>query len=58
MWKTLLAAFLLAAPLCGTSALALAKSLGRGDLVLPGILAGSLGTALGTFAGFAVARVL
>lgn len=42
----------------GTSALALAKSLGRGDLVLPGILAGSLGTALGTFAGFAVAGVL
>ena len=42
----------------GTSALALAKSLGRGDLVLPGILAGSLGTALGTFAGFAVANFL
>lgn len=42
----------------GTSALALAKSLGRGDLVLPGILAGSLGTALGTYAGFAVARML
>ena len=42
----------------GTSALALAKSLGRGDLILPGILAGSLGTALGTFAGFAVAGLL
>lgn len=37
-----------------SSALALAKSLGRGDLVLPGILAGSLGTAIGTYLGFGV----
>jgi uncharacterized membrane protein len=43
----------------GTSALALARSLGRPDLVLPAILVGSLGTALGTFLGvFAVERLL
>ncbi|TDJ71094.1 MAG: DUF819 family protein [Planctomycetota bacterium] len=36
----------------GTSALALARSLGRPDLVLPAILIGSLGTALGTYLGF------
>ena len=36
----------------GTSALALARSLGRADLVLPAILIGSLGTALGTYLGF------
>ncbi|MDH3735277.1 MAG: DUF819 family protein [Gemmatimonadota bacterium] len=42
----------------GTSALALARSLGRGDLVLPAVLIGSLGTALGTFLGFLVARTL
>ncbi len=35
-----------------TSALALARSLGRGDLVLPGVLVGALGNALGTFVGF------
>ena len=39
----------------GTTAIALARSLGRSDLVLPGILVGSLGTALGTYLGFAVA---
>ena len=39
----------------GTSALALARSLGRDDLVLPAVLVGSLGTALGTFVGFWVA---
>ena len=38
-----------------TSALALAKSLGREDLLLPGILLGSLGNAIGTFLGFLVA---
>ena len=42
----------------GTTALALARSLGREDLVLPGILVGSVGTALGTFVGFAVAGML
>jgi uncharacterized membrane protein len=35
-----------------TSALALAKSLKRQDLLLPGILVGSLGYALGTYLGF------
>ncbi len=42
----------------GTSALALARALGRDDLVLPSILVGSLGTALGNLAGFAVAAWL
>jgi uncharacterized membrane protein len=37
-----------------TSALALAKSLGREDLLLPGILLGAVGNAIGTFLGFAV----
>ncbi len=39
----------------GTSALAVARSLGRADLVLPGILVGALGNAIGTFIGFWVA---
>lgn len=42
----------------GTSALAVARSLGRPDLVLPGILMGSLGNALGTFLGFWTAAML
>ena len=42
----------------GTSALALARSLGRGDLVLPAVLIGSLGNAAGTFLGLTVARIL
>jgi uncharacterized membrane protein len=42
----------------GTSALALARSLGSEDLILPGILMGSLGNALGTFGGFLVAQQL
>ncbi|MBT8220390.1 MAG: DUF819 family protein [Bacteroidia bacterium] len=37
-----------------TSALALARSLGRQDLVLPAVLLGSLGTGIGTFLGFLV----
>jgi uncharacterized membrane protein len=41
-----------------TSALALARSLGRGDLVLPGILVGSLGNAVGTYIGVAVVVML
>ncbi len=36
----------------GTTALALARSLGRPDLVLPAILIGSLGTATGTYLGY------
>ena len=42
----------------GTSALALARSLGRGDLVLPAVLIGSLGNAIGTFRGLWVAGTL
>ena len=41
-----------------TSALALAKSLGREDLLLPGILLGALGNAIGTFLGFAVVKLV
>jgi uncharacterized membrane protein len=41
-----------------TSALALAKSLGREDLLVPGILLGSLGTAVGTFLGFLAASLV
>jgi uncharacterized membrane protein len=40
-----------------TSALALAKSLGREDLLVPGILLGSLGNAVGTFLGFLAVRL-
>lgn len=42
----------------GTTALALARSLGRPDLVLPAVLVGSVGTALGTFVGFSVSAWL
>ena len=38
-----------------TSALALARSIGRSDLMLPAILAGSLGNGLGTYLGFIAA---
>lgn len=41
-----------------TSALALAKSLSRNDLLLPGILVGSLGNGIGTYLGFLVAGLL
>ena len=41
-----------------TSAGVLATAIGRGDLRLPGILAGSLGNALGTYAGFLIAELL
>lgn len=42
----------------GASALAVARSLNRPDLVLPGILVGSLGNAIGTFLGFWAAALL
>ena len=42
----------------GTSALALARSLNREDLVLPAILVGSLGNAIGTYLGFLTAAWL
>jgi uncharacterized membrane protein len=42
----------------GTSAFALAEGLKRDDLVLPGILMGSLGNAIGTYAGFAIVALL
>jgi len=41
-----------------TSALALARSLGRADLVLPAVLIGAVGNAVGTFLGFWVAAQL
>ena len=40
------------------SALALSRSLGRSDLLLPAVLIGSLGIATGTFLGFWVAQTL
>lgn len=42
----------------GTSALALARSLGRDDLVLPAVLVGSLGLALGSYLGFWVSEII
>jgi uncharacterized membrane protein len=41
-----------------TTALALARSFARDDLVLPGVLVGSVGTAIGTFVGFWVVGLL
>lgn len=41
-----------------TTALALARALGRADLELPAILVGSLGLALGNYAGLAVLQLL
>ncbi|MHA7128813.1 DUF819 family protein [Algoriphagus namhaensis] len=41
-----------------TTALAAAESLNRPDLLIPGILVGSLGNALGTYLGFVVAGFL
>lgn len=41
-----------------TSALALAQSRGRNDLVLPAILVGALGNAIGTYLGFLIAGLL
>ena len=42
----------------GTTALALARSRGRNDLVLPAVLLGALGNAVGTFLGFWAAEQL
>jgi uncharacterized membrane protein len=42
----------------GTTAMALAKNFGRNELILPAILIGSLGNALGTYLGFLVASWL
>ncbi|MCR9084490.1 MAG: DUF819 family protein, partial [Cyclobacteriaceae bacterium] len=38
-----------------TTAIAAAESLNRPDLLIPGVLVGSLGNALGTYIGFLVA---
>ena len=42
----------------GTSAIALAEAFERKDLILPAILVGSLGNALGTYLGFLVIYIL
>ena len=42
----------------GTSAIALAESFNRNELILPAILVGTLGNALGTYLGFLVLSVL
>lgn len=41
-----------------TSAVSLAEAFGREDLVLPGLIAGTVGTAIGTYVGFAVVAIL
>ncbi|MDG1276624.1 MAG: DUF819 family protein [Algoriphagus sp.] len=41
-----------------TTAIAAAESLDRPDLLIPGVLVGSLGNALGTYAGFFIAGIL
>jgi uncharacterized membrane protein len=42
----------------GTTAMALAESMGRRELIAPSILIGSLGGAIGTYIGFSVAGFL
>lgn len=42
----------------GTTAIALAETFGRKDLMLPAILVGTLGNALGTYLGFMVVYIL
>lgn len=42
----------------GTTAIALAETFGRKELMLPAILVGSLGTALGTYLGFLIVAIL
>jgi uncharacterized membrane protein len=41
-----------------TTVLPLAQSLGRMELLLPGILVGSLGNGIGTYIGFAVVAAM
>jgi uncharacterized membrane protein len=41
-----------------TTAFVVARSLGREDLVLPAILVGALGIAIGTYAGFAIVALM
>ena len=42
----------------GPTALALAETFGRKELMLPAILVGTLGNALGTYLGFLVIQIL
>ena len=42
----------------GTTAMALAQSMDRKELIVPSILIGSLGSAIGTYIGFSVAGFL
>jgi len=42
----------------GTTAMALAETFHRNELILPAILVGSLGTALGTYIGFFIVSIL
>ncbi|NER11409.1 DUF819 family protein [Muriicola jejuensis] len=42
----------------GTTAIALAETFGRNELILPAILVGTLGNALGTYLGFLVVYIL
>ena len=42
----------------GTTAIALAESFNRKELILPAILVGTLGNALGTYLGFFMIYIL
>jgi uncharacterized membrane protein len=42
----------------GTTAIALAETFGRKELIVPAILVGTLGNALGTYLGFLVVYLL
>ncbi len=42
----------------GTTAIALAETFGRNELIVPAILVGSLGNALGTYLGFLIVTIL
>jgi uncharacterized membrane protein len=41
-----------------STAIALAEALGRQELALPGLLAGTLGAAIGTYVGFAIVAII